>query len=393
MSRKSILAITAIAVLGTTSLVPVDAIARNFRAAPSMRAAAPMRSAAMSRPFTVARRAPVQRPMTMARPAVASPVKSIPHFGRLAAAQPHTGGTTAVGGLSNARTSQIARASSGQQITDLTNKATANKAIAANDFQIAKVAKGLAANDRADAQTLRNSADQMTNAGNQFQAEGSKGFAVAAFKGAAEKRAEADALDLKAAQADQVAAQATGDAGRRNMVAMAQTAIANRLANGGTTGPTGPTGPTGTGTGGPTGPTGPTGTTGTGGLPMPNTPIVIRTAPPALPSIGPAVQTMPQGPVAPMTSTPQVAGPSPVSSAATPQQASLAAASGCLRKKYLQPGFVMFGDVCTHERAVNSTTTQVASNANCLTKESAPNGGVLFKDVCTGEWAMNPGAR
>ena len=125
---------------------------------------------------------------------------------------------------------------------------------------------------------------------------------------------------------------------------------------------------------------------------MPNIPIVMSTAPPALPSIGPAVQTMPQGPVAPMTPpAPEVAGPGPVSSAASPQQASLAAASGCLRKKYLQPGFVMFGDVCTHERAVNSTTTQVASNANCLTKENRQNGVVLFRDLCSGEWAMNPG--
>jgi hypothetical protein len=103
---------------------------------------------------------------------------------------------------------------------------------------------------------------------------------------------------------------------------------------------------------------------------------------------------MPQGPMAQMPAPPQVAPVSPVLPAPAPQLAPTMptpqpVSSGCLRKKYLQPGFVMFGDVCTHERAVNSTTTQVTSNANCLTKENSQD-GIVFKDVCTGEWAMKP---
>jgi hypothetical protein len=76
-----------------------------------------------------------------------------------------------------------------------------------------------------------------------------------------------------------------------------------------------------------------------------------------------------------------------------PQQVASASNSNCLQKSYLQTGFVMFNDVCTNERAVNSTTTQVASAANCLTKQNPQSGGVLFQDVCTGEWASNSGAR
>ena len=77
----------------------------------------------------------------------------------------------------------------------------------------------------------------------------------------------------------------------------------------------------------------------------------------------------------------------PVVAAATPT---------CLTKEYLQPGIVLFKDVCTKQFAMNSTEVadQVVSAASrgCLTKDNLENGAVLFKDVCTKEWAMNPPA-
>jgi hypothetical protein len=93
--------------------------------------------------------------------------------------------------------------------------------------------------------------------------------------------------------------------------------------------------------------------------------------------------TIPQG---------QVLSP-PVQQQVVPQQVAQASNSNCLQKSYLQSGFVMFNDICTNERAVNSTTTQVASAPNCLTKQNPQSGGVLFQDTCTGEWATNSAAR
>ena len=80
----------------------------------------------------------------------------------------------------------------------------------------------------------------------------------------------------------------------------------------------------------------------------------------------------------------------PVASAATMAPA---ASASCLTKEYLQPGVVLFRDVCAKEWAMNSTsaTSQVVSTETraCLTKEYPRAGMVLFKDTCTEEWAMN----
>jgi len=64
----------------------------------------------------------------------------------------------------------------------------------------------------------------------------------------------------------------------------------------------------------------------------------------------------------------------------------------CLTKTYLDAGRVMFRDVCSQEWAINTTsvTVQVAAKAACLAKENPQNGVVLFRDLCTNEWAMNP---
>jgi hypothetical protein len=79
----------------------------------------------------------------------------------------------------------------------------------------------------------------------------------------------------------------------------------------------------------------------------------------------------------------------PVASAGTMAPATSAS---CLTKAYLQPGVVLFTDVCTKEWAMNSNSaaSQVVSTETraCLTKEYPRAGMVLFKDTCTEEWAM-----
>jgi hypothetical protein len=67
-------------------------------------------------------------------------------------------------------------------------------------------------------------------------------------------------------------------------------------------------------------------------------------------------------------------------------------APNCLTKDYLQTGVVMFRDLCNQEWAINnsSVTNTAPTNSACLSKENPQNGVVLFKDNCTSEWAMNP---
>jgi hypothetical protein len=144
------------------------------------------------------------------------------------------------------------------------------------------------------------------------------------------------------------------------------------VTGGGTNNPNVPNGPIMTGPFGPKGPV-----------------IVIRPPVrlPVFPSSGGSVFQTASGPTIPQGQVSSLPPPTPAPQQVAPQ------ASICLQKSYLQSGFVMFNDVCTNERAVNSTTTQVASAANCLTKQNPQSGGVLFQDTCTGEWAQNAAAR
>jgi hypothetical protein len=78
--------------------------------------------------------------------------------------------------------------------------------------------------------------------------------------------------------------------------------------------------------------------------------------------------------------------------APVPPSAARPLAPSCLTKTYLQTGVVMFRDVCSQEWAINGSniTNPAPTSSACLSKESPQNGVVLFKDNCTSEWAMNP---
>jgi hypothetical protein len=69
----------------------------------------------------------------------------------------------------------------------------------------------------------------------------------------------------------------------------------------------------------------------------------------------------------------------------------VSAGNACLTKQYLATGAVLFEDVCTKDRAINSTSvaSRRAASPNCLTRDSGENGVVMFRDTCTDEWAMN----
>ena len=93
MSRTSLLAVTAIAMLGTTSLVPAEAAARTM---PTTSA----RSVAVSRPVSLAR--PVSMLRTAAvRPPASSPVRSTPQVGGMVGPL-HRNATTTIGAPNNA---------------------------------------------------------------------------------------------------------------------------------------------------------------------------------------------------------------------------------------------------------------------------------------------------
>ena len=443
MSRASILATTAIAVLGTTSLVPVDASARTATSY-THRSAAVVRNVSVSRPVATAR--PMVRPMTVAS------TSHIANMTRLS----HVHATNAVGGLNNVRsiatpgvggvsnvrnvatngvasnvqsfkgrdvlraTATAPTPSTAQQITDLMNKSAANKTAAQNTIGLVNnINKGADA-AAAEAQRQRNIADAALVLGNK-----NPGNAQSEFKRGLEASQKAVELDQRAAELRADAAARLKTVPGLLRLSGIEARMANRLANGGgTDGATTTTGGTTTGgttTGGTT--TGGTnttpGTNGTcdpiacrpltgpvtgGGTNNPNVPngpimtgpfgpkgpvIVIRPPVrlPVFPSSGGSVFQTASGPTIPQGQVSSLPPPTPAPQQVAPQ------ASNCLQKSYLQSGFVMFNDICTNERAVNSTTTQVASAANCLTKQNPQSGGVLFQDTCTGEWAQNAAAR
>jgi hypothetical protein len=444
MSRTSILATTAIVMFGTTSLIPVDATARTFTSyAP--RSAGVVRNVSVSRPVAVARPT-FTSTSHVANMARLSHVNATTTVGGLSnvrnnatagglgnariANMPNNSGmvrptvasTTGAGGLSNARVANTpnnsftlargsARAetlSTAQQISNAMDRAKADNAAATADRFGANADRASAAKATDQAASERNQAVTAKHNGD--------------FVAALEHTKAAINADQAATQFTANAALRDQDASRRRSAARADTALANSLANGGPTGGNKPGGGTDgqatTPNGPPTVPSGGA-TSSTGGATSPSGGQVI-TVPPLNGQVAfPTVPTNPPGiggggfprpgingsiartPNGQMLwrgfagQVQQVGGPIQVTSGqgASPQPASAQAPSTCLQKSYLQSGFVMFNDVCTNERAVNSTTTQVASAANCLTKQSLQGGGVMFQDTCTGESAQNSGAR
>ena len=80
----------------------------------------------------------------------------------------------------------------------------------------------------------------------------------------------------------------------------------------------------------------------------------------------------------------------PAAAGATVLPPAMLAGNGCLSKKNLTTGAVLFKDACTKEWAINSTSVAgQRTGGKCLTKVTHPDGVVMFRDICTDEWAMN----